>query len=100
MNARTATVLFLALFLVAPSLLAKEAKAEFKVSGMSCGMCAKGVEATLARLEGVKSAEVSYDKGSATIVYDDEKVTEEKLKETIKKSGYKAERKARKESSQ
>jgi len=45
----------------------------------------------LKKLEGVKSATVSYRDGSAAVVYDDAKLTPEKIKETIEKSGFKAE---------
>lgn len=84
-------VVALSVLALAPGLWAKEAKAEFKVSGMTCGMCAKGVEAQLKKLDGVNSATVSYKDGSATVVFDDAKVTPEKIKETIEKSGFKAE---------
>jgi copper chaperone CopZ len=70
--------------------VAKEARAEFTVKGMSCGACAKGVEARLADLKGVKSAAVSYEESSASVVYDDETVTVEEIKKTIEKSGFKA----------
>lgn len=76
--------------------VAKEARAEFTVTGMSCGACAKGVEARLAELAGVKSATVSYEESSATVVYDDEKLTAEKIKKTIEQSGFKAEPKSEK----
>jgi len=76
---------------VSSAAVAKEVRAEFNVSGMSCGACAKGVEARVAELAGVKSATVSYEESSATVVYDDEKVTAEKIKKTIEKSGFKAE---------
>jgi len=76
--------------------VAKEARAEFRVKGMSCGACAKGVEARLADLAGVKSASVSFEESSATVVYDDEKLTAEKIKKTIEESGFKAEAKSEK----
>jgi len=93
MKARSLVSLAAALWFLAlvPGLWAKEAKAEFKVAGMTCGMCAKGVEAQLKNLDGVRSAVVSYKEGTATVVYDDAKLTAEKIKETIEKSGFKAE---------
>lgn len=86
--------LALSVLVLVPGLWAKEAKVEFKVSGMTCEMCAKGVEAQLKKLDGVKSATVSYKESRATVVYDDTQVTPEKLKETIEKSGFKAELKS------
>ena len=76
---------------LASAALAKEARADFKVTGMSCGACAKGVEARLNDLKGVKSATVSYEESSAAVVYDNEKVTVEAIKKTIEQSGFKAE---------
>lgn len=93
MNGRkvvSVTIALSLLTLIAPA-WGKEAKAEFKVSGMSCEICAKGVQAQLAKLPGVKSATVSYEDGTATVIYDDSTVTVEKLKETIEKSGFRAE---------
>lgn len=92
MKVRTLVCLLAAWLLLLPTAaVAKKAKAEFKVTGMSCGACAKGVEARLADLPGVKSATVSYEGSSASVLYDNTKVTVKKLKETIEKSGFKAE---------
>lgn len=94
MRVRTLVWLLVVWLLLLPwAALAKEAKAEFKVTGMSCGACAKGVEARLNDLNGVKSATVSFKEGTATIIYDDTKVSAEELKKTIEKSGFKAEAK-------
>lgn len=84
-------VVAISLLVFAPLAWTKEAKAVFKVSGMSCEMCAKGVEAQLAKLPGVKSAKVSFKGGRATIIYDDSKITVKQLKETIQRSGFGAE---------
>lgn len=95
MNSRQLLSGMMILFLLALASPAwsKEAKTEFKVSGMTCEACGKGVEAQLAKLPGVKSATVSFKEGTATVVYDDTKVTLDELKKTIEKSGFKAESK-------
>ena len=46
--------------------------------------------------DGVKSATVSLDKGSATVTYDDAKVKSDPLVKVIEKEGYKAEPQQRK----
>lgn len=70
---------------------AKEAKTEIKVTGMTCGACTVSVKSALTKVKGVKSAEVSYEKSVAIIVYDDEKTNEQQLREAINKTGFKAE---------
>jgi len=41
-----------------------------KVSGMFCGECAKTVEKAAKKIDGVKAAKVSQQKGAAEITYD------------------------------
>ena len=64
------------------------AKAEFGIDGMTCSMgCAKTIEKKIAKMEGVKSAKVDFDKQLAMVEYDDAKVTPKSLEEAVKKSG-------------
>ena len=64
------------------------AKAEFTIEGMTCAMgCAKTIEKKLAKMEGVKSAQVDFDKKLAMVEFDDSKVTTTSLEETVKKAG-------------
>jgi len=64
------------------------AKAEFTIEGMTCAVgCAKTIEKKLAKMEGVKSAKVDYDKKLAMVEYDDSKVTTTTLEETVQKVG-------------
>lgn len=64
------------------------AKAEFSIEGMTCAMgCAKTIEKKIARMEGVKSATVDFDKQLAMVEYDDAKVTPKSLEEAVKKTG-------------
>ncbi|MGB1211215.1 MAG: heavy-metal-associated domain-containing protein [Lacinutrix venerupis] len=63
---------------------AKLAKAEFKIEGMTCAMgCAKTIEKKMAKMEGVKSATVDFDRELAMVEYDEAKVTHESLKNTV-----------------
>ncbi len=64
------------------------AKAEFGIEGMTCAMgCAKTIEKKIAKMEGVKTATVDFDKQLAMVEYDDAKVTPKSLEEAVKKSG-------------
>ncbi|MCB0448285.1 MAG: heavy-metal-associated domain-containing protein [Gelidibacter sp.] len=67
---------------------AKYAKAEFSIEGMTCAMgCAKTIEKKIAKMDGVKSATVDFDKQLAMVEYDEAKVTPTSLEETVKKTG-------------
>ncbi|NRB82786.1 MAG: cation transporter [Winogradskyella sp.] len=52
------------------------AKVEFGIDGMTCAMgCAKTIEKKIAKMDGVKSAKVDFDKRIAKVEYDEAKVT-------------------------
>ena len=60
------------------------AKAEFKIEGMTCAMgCAKTIEKKMAKMEGVKSATVDFDRQLAMVEYDEAKVTPATLEGTV-----------------
>lgn len=62
------------------------AKAEFTIEGMTCAMgCAKTIENKIAKMDGVKSATVDFDKKLAMVEYDEAKVTPTLLEETVTK---------------
>ena len=64
------------------------AKAEFTIEGMTCEIgCAKTIEKKLAKMEGVKSAKVDFDKKLAMVEYDEGRVTTASLEETVSKTG-------------
>ena len=64
------------------------AKSEFSIDGMTCAMgCAAKIEGNLAKLEGVKSAVVDFDRKLAMVEYDEAKVNHALLEESVKKSG-------------
>lgn len=60
-----------------------------RVAGMKCNQCASSVAKALKATTGVQEAEVSFEKGQVVITYDDEKVTEAKLREVINDTGFK-----------
>lgn len=60
------------------------AKAEFKIEGMTCAMgCAKTIEKKMAKMEGVKSAVVDFERELAMVEYDNAKVTPATLENTV-----------------
>lgn len=60
------------------------AKAEFGIEGMTCVMgCAKTIEKKIAKMEGVKSATVDFDRRLAMVEYDNAKVTPDALEEAV-----------------
>lgn len=65
-------------------------KKKFKITGMHCSSCAITIDMDLEDLEGIKSSRTSYAKQETEIEFDQEKVTDGLVLETIKKSGYSA----------
>lgn len=64
------------------------AKVEFNIDGMTCAMgCAKTIEKKMAKMDGVKSAKVDFDKRLAMVEYDEAKVTPKSLEEAVAKVG-------------
>jgi len=61
-----------------------------KVEGMKCEKCSASVSKALKAVDGVQKVDVSSDKGVAVVEYDDQKVTEEHLREVINSTGFKA----------
>ncbi|WP_296385887.1 heavy metal-associated domain-containing protein [Winogradskyella sp.] len=65
---------------------ASYAKVEFSIDGMTCAMgCAKTIEKKMAKMEGVKTAKVDFDKRLAMVEYDEAIVTPKSLEETVTK---------------
>lgn len=65
---------------------------EFDVAGMTCGGCAMATEVALKRLDGVRSAEASYDEGtgagSAAVQYDPARISPEGMIEAVEAIGF------------
>jgi copper chaperone len=59
-----------------------------KVEGMSCQHCVNAVEGSVGKLEGVSTVKVDLDRGTVNIDFDPEKVTKDKMKDTIEDQGY------------
>ena len=83
-------VMSLVLAFGAISVSAATKKAIIRFEGMHCKMCSGSVEKALKATAGVEQVEVSSEKGEAIVQYDDQKVTEAKLREVINGTGFKA----------
>ncbi|BGE81491.1 mercuric ion-binding protein [Staphylococcus petrasii] len=59
-----------------------------KVDGMSCDHCRNTIESALAKINGVRSAEVDLDKNEVRVDYDDNKVSMKEMKDAIEDQGY------------
>ena len=57
-----------------------------KITGMHCNSCAMNIELELE--DKVNSIKVNYATGEAEIDFDPKKISESRIKETIKKLGY------------
>lgn len=58
------------------------------ISGMTCASCAKAVERSVGKLDGVQTVDVNLATEKASISYIPEKVKLSEIKEAIKKAGY------------
>ena len=63
-------------------------KQTIPVIGMACSVCAAHVEQTLNHIEGVRSATVSLASRTATVEYDEAKVSPSLLKQKVSEAGY------------
>ena len=65
-------------------------KKKFKITGMHCSSCAMTIDMDLEEIEGIKSAKTSYARQESEVEFDPVKVPDDKILESIKKSGYSA----------
>ncbi len=66
------------------------AKQVFRVLDMHCTNCAMTIEGLEDDLPGVKSVRASYRSGTVEVEYDEKRVTEAKIRESIAQLGYTA----------
>lgn len=65
-------------------------KKKFKIIGMHCSSCSLTIDMDLEDLDGVNKVRTSYAKSETEIEFDPQKISEQIILETIKKSGYSA----------
>ncbi|WP_445766573.1 mercury resistance system periplasmic binding protein MerP [Rheinheimera sp.] len=70
------------------SAVAKEQTVTLDVPTMNCVTCPFTVKKALQKVEGVKSADVSYDTKLAVVIFDDEKTTLKALTGATTNAGY------------
>lgn len=60
----------------------------FKVTGMTCAVCAGRVEKAVNKLEGIKLASVNLATETLNVEFDGDKVTSKEIEEAVVKAGY------------
>lgn len=82
--------IFLAAVLVAFSspLLAAQKTVTLGVPGMTCSACPITVKKAISKVDGVKQAEVDFDKRQAVVTYDDAKVGTDQIMRATANAGY------------
>lgn len=86
----SATAMFLMIAFTSIGASAITKKSTIRIDGMKCSKCTGSVEKALKATPGVEKVEVSLERKEAVVEYDDEKVTEVKLREVINGTGFKA----------
>ena len=61
-----------------------------KVNGMHCSSCSMNIDFDLEDLEGIKTAKTSYAKQECEVEFEEGKVNEIIIVQTIQKTGYQA----------
>lgn len=62
---------------------------KFKIEGMTCGGCAKGVRGAILNIDGVSSSEIDFDTKTAEVEFDDEKINENHIFKAVEDMNYK-----------
>ncbi|MBL9139771.1 MAG: heavy-metal-associated domain-containing protein [Verrucomicrobiales bacterium] len=73
-----------------PLVVTANATNQFRIKGMHCDGCAKGIAAEVRMLRGVAAVDVSYAKKFAQVAYDTNQVTQVEMIRVIKEAGYEA----------
>jgi copper chaperone CopZ len=58
------------------------------VEGITCGGCEKSIRTALLAHDGVSEATASHETGVVAIKYDNSKINEDQLKQTIEDAGF------------
>src|SRR6185295_2220032 len=85
----TAVMIGVFMTFTALNVLAVKKTTTIHVEGMHCKNCSASVTKALKAQYGVQKVDVDFEKGTAIVDYDDEKVTEQKLREVINSTGFK-----------
>lgn len=63
---------------------------ELHIEGMHCGSCAVGIQMLTTQIDGVNSAEVSYEEKKGVFEFDPQKTKKEEIIKAIGELGYTA----------
>ena len=75
--------------IIANFLFSADLTASYKIDGMMCSMnCPGKVNEALKEVDGVKSCDVDFKTKTATVIYNDEKITSDLIAKTISKATY------------
>jgi mercuric ion binding protein len=88
MRALTATLAAAGVLLMAGSVFVADRQVTLAVKNMTCATCGPIVQKSLARVTGVKHVEVSAEKGTATVMFDDTMTSVPKLLDATTSAGY------------
>ncbi|MDG6095220.1 heavy-metal-associated domain-containing protein [Acetobacter sp. AN02] len=59
-----------------------------RIGGMTCGGCSSSLQKALSAADGVTSASVSHEDGTAVITYDPEKISPDALRQVVEGTGF------------
>jgi mercuric ion binding protein len=62
----------------------------FAIENMTCATCPLTVKTAIGRLDGVKKVDVDFDKKTATVLFDDDKVSEAAMSDASRNAGFPA----------
>jgi len=63
-------------------------KKKLKIEGMHCSSCAMNIDFDLEDLDGVNSVKTSYARQVCEVEFDEKKISNQAIIQTIKKTGY------------
>lgn len=70
--------------------MSKVVKKKLAIEGMHCSSCAMNIDFDLEDLDGVKSVKTNYASQTCEVEFDPNKVSDQLIVKTIKKTGYDA----------
>ena len=63
-------------------------KNTFRITGMTCASCAKAIERSVGKVEGILSANVNLATEKLFVEFDESKTDPETIRDAVKKAGY------------
>lgn len=66
----------------------KISRKKYYIGGMTCVNCQNKIESALRKEAGIESVKVSYQRGTADVVYDTDWIADEKIQDVIRCAGY------------